>query len=100
MRKVLEMEKPDFVISTGDVVSGYAWDPLIPDWYSKQFVNFTKPMYEHNLHWALTAGNHDTQADLTREQVSELDRTYNLSLTLPNAGNLSHAFNYMLPVYD
>ena len=24
---------------------------------------------------------------------------YNLSVTLPNAGNLSHAFNYVLPVY-
>jgi len=31
--------------------------------------------------------------------VSELDRSYNLSLTQPNAGNISHAFNYMLPVY-
>ena len=52
------------------------------------------------MYWSLTAGNHDTQADLNREQVSELDRTYNLSLTLPNAANISHAFNYVLPVYD
>lgn len=52
------------------------------------------------MRWALTAGNHDTQADLNRQQVSELDRTYNLSLTKPNAGNLSHAFNYVLPVYN
>jgi hypothetical protein len=57
-------------------------------------------MIDFGMHWALTAGNHDTQADLNREQVSELDRTYNLSLTQPNAGNISHAFNYVLPVYD
>ena len=29
-----------------------------------------------------------------------MDRSFNLSLTLPNAANISHAFNYMLPVYD
>lgn len=53
------------------------------------------------MFWALTLGNHDSQADLNRQEISELDRTYNLSLTKPNAeANLSHAFNYMLPVYD
>lgn len=52
------------------------------------------------MHWAFTAGNHDSQADLTREEISEVDRSYNLSVTLPNAGNLSHALNFMLPVYD
>ena len=26
MRKVLDLEKPDFVVSTGDIISGYAWD--------------------------------------------------------------------------
>lgn len=50
--------------------------------------------------WALTAGNHDTQADLTREEISELDRSYSLSYTKPNAADISHSFNYILPVYD
>ncbi|CDW88364.1 metallophosphoesterase [Stylonychia lemnae] len=100
MRKVLELEKPDFAVVTGDVVSGYMWDGITDGWYAEQFKTFVKPLYEHNMNWALTAGNHDTQGDLNREQVSELDRTYNLSMTKPNAPNISHAFNYMLPVYD
>lgn len=55
---------------------------------------------EHGTYWATTAGNHDSEADLTREEISELDRSFNLSLTLPNQANISHAFNYWLPVYD
>ena len=100
MRKVLELEKPDIVVTTGDVISGYAWNGKTKDWFAKKYESFTKVMYEFNMPWALTAGNHDTQADLSREEISELDRTYNLSLTRPNAANISHAFNYVLPVYD
>lgn len=48
----------------------------------------------------MTAGNHDSQGDITREEVSEVDRSYNLSLTKPNAANISHSFNYWLPVYN
>ena len=87
-------------IITGDVVSGYAWDGKTEDWFKTQYAKFTKPLIENNMYWAFTAGNHDTQADLTRSEVSEVDRSYNLSLTRPNAGNLSHAFNYFIPVYD
>ncbi len=96
----MDTEKPDFVVCTGDVVSGYAWDKKTQGWYAEQFKSYVKPLQDHNIHWALTAGNHDTQADLNREQVSELDRTYSLSMTQPNAAKISHAFNYMLPVYE
>ena len=53
-----------------------------------------------NMRWATTAGNHDTEADLNREQISELDRSFPNSLTLPNMANISNAFNYYLPVFD
>jgi predicted MPP superfamily phosphohydrolase len=35
IRKVLETEKPDFAVITGDVVSGYAWDGKTPGWYAQ-----------------------------------------------------------------
>jgi len=35
MRMVLEKEKPDFAVVTGDVVSGYAWDGKTQGWYAK-----------------------------------------------------------------
>lgn len=53
-----------------------------------------------NTHWAITTGNHDSEADLTFEEISKLDRSYNMSLTKEGPQNISHAFNYMLPIYD
>lgn len=76
MKKLLTLEQPDFVAVTGDCVSGYAWDGKTQGWYKEQYLQFTRAMIEANASWALTAGNHDTQADLTREQISELDRTF------------------------
>ena len=100
MLEILEQEQPDIAIVTGDVVSGYAWDYWTRPWAEHHYTNFTKVLTKHGTYWATTAGNHDTQADLTREQVSALDRSFNFSLTLPNQGNMTHSFNYWLPVYD
>jgi len=51
-------------------------------------------------YWGTTAGNHDSEAELNRKQVSEFDRSYKMSLTKPNSADISNEFNYMLPVYD
>ena len=56
-------------------------------------------MIDRGLNWATTLGNHDSQADLTRQEVAAVDASYDLSLTSPST-NLTHATNYMLPVYD
>ena len=59
-----------------------------------------QPIIAKGKYWATTAGNHGVEADLDREQISEVDRSYNYSLTKPNAANITHSFNYWLPVYD
>jgi predicted MPP superfamily phosphohydrolase len=47
MREILDQEKPDLVICTGDVVSGYAWNESMgTPWAALQYENFTKPMTE------------------------------------------------------
>lgn len=56
-------------------------------------------MMQRGIYWATTAGNHDEEADLNRTELSEVDRSFNYSLTLPNQANISNAFNYWLPVY-
>ena len=60
MRNVMINESPDVAIVTGDVVSGYAWDGKTQGWYAEQYKTFVKPLYEHKMYWAMTAGNHDT----------------------------------------
>lgn len=84
MGDILDQEQPDLVICSGDAVSGYAWDGKTKPWAALQYANFTKPMMKRGIYWATTAGNHDEEADLNREEISEVDRSFNLSLTLPN----------------
>jgi len=101
MLKILDAEQPDLVAVTGDVVSGYAWDEKTRPWYANHYHKFTQALRERNIHWALTAGNHDREGDLTDEEVLELDLTYApLSLTKRNPEALSHPFNYWLPVFS
>lgn len=48
MKNILEWEKPDLVVVTGDAVSGYAWDGKQTDWYKEEFTNFVQAMLEAN----------------------------------------------------
>jgi 3',5'-cyclic AMP phosphodiesterase CpdA len=97
---ILDQEKPDLVVLTGDIVTGYEWDGKTRPWTAIQYAKMVQPLQDKGYYWASACGNHDSEGDLTREELSELDRSYANSLTKPNAANISHAFNYWLPVYD
>ena len=100
MRALLDYEKPDLVVNTGDVFSGFYWDGKTRPWSSLQWDKMASVLTEEGYNWASTAGNHDSQGDLSRSEIHDYDMTYDMSLTKPNAGDLSHSFNYVLPVYD
>ena len=66
MSFLIFMENPDIVVVTGDTVSGYMWNGTTKDWYANVYKKFVKPLYMFNTPWAFTAGNHDSEGDLTR----------------------------------
>jgi hypothetical protein len=37
MNDILDQEKPDFVVITGDVISGYAWDRVTRPWAARVY---------------------------------------------------------------
>lgn len=96
---IIDQERPDLVIVSGDVVSGYAWDGQTRPWAATQYDKLAQVLTQKNQYWATTAGNHDVEGDLDRDQISEIDRFYKHSLTKPNMANITHTFNYYLPVY-
>ncbi|CDW83053.1 metallophosphoesterase [Stylonychia lemnae] len=100
IRTVIELEQPDLVVVTGDVVSGYEWDDKSQGFFASNYGKMTSVLEELNVHWAFTAGNHDTEGDLNRAQVSYHDQSFSLSLTRPNAANISYEHNYVIPVYN
>ncbi|MBO4475168.1 MAG: metallophosphoesterase family protein [Bacteroidales bacterium] len=72
---VLDAEKPDFVIHTGDIVFG---EPAGP---SAQ--KALQPLADRGIPFAVALGNHDSDFDLTREEI------YNLILSFPGNVNTS-----------
>jgi predicted MPP superfamily phosphohydrolase len=98
-QKLINFTSPDLVIITGDSVSGYAWDNLNSTFYKDCWHAWTKPMRKMKVPYAYTLGNHDDQADFTRKQIIDLDRTHNYSLTQYNP-NITGATNYYLPIYS
>jgi hypothetical protein len=95
--RILETEKPDLVVLTGDCVSGYAWNGR-SGWFAEQWKKLVAPMIKGGYKWALTIGNHDEEADLTRDQIVELDRSYTNSLTQLGPQHIHGVTNYVLSV--
>jgi hypothetical protein len=85
IKYIIEIEKPDLVIFTGDIVtskpSAIAWKKL------------TQPMIDYKVPFAITFGNHDTETDLSKEKTLEIiqtnpyNLTYNASRKLSGIGN-------------
>lgn len=64
MASVLDKERPDLVILTGDIVTS---QPAEQGW-----VAVTKPMIDRNINWAAVLGNHDDERDLSRAGIISL----------------------------
>uniref|UniRef100_UPI0032178E28 metallophosphoesterase family protein n=1 Tax=uncultured Draconibacterium sp. TaxID=1573823 RepID=UPI0032178E28 len=90
MRTLIEEEKPDLVIITGDVVVSA---PAVKAW--KEVV---KPMTDLKVPFAVTFGNHDVETDCTKNEIVELLDEYPLSLTRNDDASLPGEGNCALPV--
>ena len=45
-------------------------------------------------------GNHEHEADLLSEEINDIDRSNEYSYTGRGPDNISHVFNYVLPIYE
>lgn len=89
MNEVLEAEKPDFVIYTGDLI--YA-KPA-----AEGLDRALEPVVSRNIPFAVTWGNHDDEQDMPREQLSEYVRSKPGNLTATAEG-VPGVTNYVVPV--
>jgi hypothetical protein len=85
----------------GDHVSGYAWGRRggHSGWFRAQYAKAVAVMQELGYPWAMTIGNHDSEADLDRPAIAALDRSYTLSMTQETAKGVPGSTNYFLPIY-
>ena len=75
---ILDTEKPDLVIFTGDVVTGILAD--------SSWVNYLKPMDERGIPFVVTFGNHDREQELTERQLADLVMAHPMSLNTAESG--------------
>ncbi|MBR0029991.1 MAG: metallophosphoesterase family protein [Bacteroidales bacterium] len=108
VEEVLDAEKPDFVIHTGDIIFGPPAQPGLQEIFA--------PLVRRGIPFAVALGNHDGQFDLDRAQVYEAIRQIpgcvnrpasekgitgdsNDYLTLSSADSLAYVF-YLLDSGD
>lgn len=90
MNNVLDAERPDLVVFTGDVVYGAP--------AKEALLNAMQPCVERGIPFALTFGNHDDEQDLTREQLFGLLTTLPGNLT-DSVANLTGVTNYTIELH-
>ena len=93
MRQVLQIEQPDLVLFTGDVIDGRDGTDAALAWRLA-----TAPVIEQHLPWAAVFGNHDDENNLSRARQMELQRQLPGCLSLPGPATVDGCGNFLLRV--
>jgi len=101
-RKLLEVVRPDIVVITGDALSGNFWKTLgaKQGYFEENWKKWTQPFTEYETYYAYLLGNHDSEADLTRREIMQLDMTHPYSVSQLSEEGMSGASTYSIPVYS
>ena len=92
MASVLDAERPDVVVLTGDIVIS---KPTRTGWQ-----DVIRPLIERKIPWAVTLGNHDNEHDLNRAEIISLLEKQPYSLVQSGPANVDGEGNYILMVKD
>lgn len=90
IKEVLNAEKPDVVILTGDIVSQD--DP------QKAFRTLSDIFVSFHIPWAVVFGNHESEHNLQRKPLADFIQTLPLCLN-DDRGDIQGNSNFILPVY-
>ncbi len=90
MNMVLDVERPDLVVLTGDLLEGKRCvDP------AGSFGLIVEPMESRGIRFASVFGNHDDEGPLTRQELLAVERRYSMSMA---PSRVSCAGDYVIPV--
>lgn len=90
MERILEAEKPDLVVFTGDMTYGEQNTLLLK--------KALEPVNNSGIPWAAVFGNHDTEIGLGKEELLRVQQESETCLTQPGDLGLSGLCNYYLIV--
>lgn len=94
--RILDTERPDFVVLNGDLITGentYASN-------STSYVDsIVTPFVQKGYKWASTYGNHDSAPNLDRAAILREEQKYPNAYTEHGPSGTDGVTNYMIPVY-
>lgn len=85
VNKMLDVEKPDFVIHTGDIVYGKPAEKCVRE--------ILQPLVDRKIPFAVALGNHDSDYDLTRSGMLKVIRTIPGNVNTPDDKGISNSSN-------
>lgn len=91
IERILDVEKPDMVIFTGDIVTQ---KPVKAGWDA-----ITKPVIDRKIPFAVTLGNHDDEVGVTRLELEKIITNYLYNCNYPTGGQLNGVMNNVIPIY-
>ncbi|KAH8116363.1 Metallo-dependent phosphatase [Phellopilus nigrolimitatus] len=93
---VLDEEKPDMVVFSGDQLNGQgtSWDPR------SVLAKFANAVTDKGIPWAAVFGNHDSENGLSREDQMALMQGMPYSLAEPGPKDIHGVGNYVLKVHS
>ncbi len=92
IRDILDVEKPDLVVFTGDIVLSEqeSMDELKVGWKE-----VTKPVIDRKIPWVAVLGNHDSEGTVSRKDVYKCFEGLKYNL---NTGDTNGLHDFYLPV--
>lgn len=90
MKTVIEREKPNLVIVTGDVVGS--------DNRKKAWLKVAQVMIDAKVPWAALLGNHDAEYEIDKEETMNTIVGLPYNLTMSGPAEITGKGNYVLPV--
>lgn len=98
MGDILDLEKPEMVVFTGDMISGK--DLNTAKAYENAYSNLTRPIVERGIPWAAVFGNHDDEGCMSRKDQMALMRNIPYCLAQPGPVDIDGVSNYTLCLSD
>lgn len=90
MRTVIEREKPDLVVITGDVVGS--------DNRKKAWLKVAQVMIDAKTPWAAMFGNHDAEFEITKEETMDAIVGLPYGVTMRGPKEVAGEGNYVVPI--
>ena len=98
---ILDREKPDLVVFTGDQIKGYGLSYLTGDKVKKveqAIDNYTEPVDRRGIPFIVTFGNHDPQVGISQEKQMEMYRAFD-NCIVPDEEYEFGPGSFSVPVY-